>query len=142
MPVEFHATTIFAVRHDGQCAMSGDGQVTMGNAVVMKHKAKKFLIPLYLCFIIPGVIYTVYWIFANYAIALDDKKGKMPLYDLYDLHINYLFNYESKIIPKVFVSKIFEISKKVFKLLKCKGMARLDFIIKNNDSIYSTSIIF
>lgn len=41
MPVEFHATTIFAVRHDGQCAMSGDGQVTMGNAVVMKHKAKK-----------------------------------------------------------------------------------------------------
>jgi ATP-dependent HslUV protease subunit HslV len=41
MPVEFHATTIFAVRHNGACAMSGDGQVTMGNAVVMKHKAKK-----------------------------------------------------------------------------------------------------
>ncbi|WP_407272172.1 ATP-dependent protease subunit HslV [Radiobacillus sp. PE A8.2] len=38
---EFHATTIFAVQHNGQCAMSGDGQVTMGNAVVMKHKAKK-----------------------------------------------------------------------------------------------------
>ncbi|MBU5267812.1 ATP-dependent protease subunit HslV [Virgibacillus proomii] len=37
----FHATTIFAVKHNGQCAMSGDGQVTMGNAVVMKHKAKK-----------------------------------------------------------------------------------------------------
>ncbi|MBO8155247.1 MAG: ATP-dependent protease subunit HslV [Bacillaceae bacterium] len=37
----FHATTIFAVRHNGECAMSGDGQVTMGNAVVMKHKAKK-----------------------------------------------------------------------------------------------------
>lgn len=36
-----HATTIFAVRHNGQCAMSGDGQVTLGNAVVMKHKAKK-----------------------------------------------------------------------------------------------------
>ncbi|MBY7143644.1 ATP-dependent protease subunit HslV [Virgibacillus sp. NKC19-3] len=38
---EMHATTIFAVRHNGQCAMSGDGQVTLGNAVVMKHKAKK-----------------------------------------------------------------------------------------------------
>ncbi|MBT2681344.1 ATP-dependent protease subunit HslV [Bacillus sp. ISL-35] len=38
---EFHATTIFAVQHKGQCAMSGDGQVTMGNAVVMKHTAKK-----------------------------------------------------------------------------------------------------
>ncbi|WP_303700060.1 ATP-dependent protease subunit HslV [Lentibacillus sp. CBA3610] len=41
MAAEIHATTIFAVRHGGQCAMSGDGQVTMGNAVVMKHKAKK-----------------------------------------------------------------------------------------------------
>jgi ATP-dependent HslUV protease subunit HslV len=37
----FHATTIFAVHHNGQCAMSGDGQVTFGNAVVMKHTAKK-----------------------------------------------------------------------------------------------------
>ncbi|MEW8971877.1 ATP-dependent protease subunit HslV [Mesobacillus jeotgali] len=38
---EFHATTIFAVQHKGKCAMSGDGQVTFGNAVVMKHTAKK-----------------------------------------------------------------------------------------------------
>ena len=38
---EFHATTIFAIHHNGQCAMAGDGQVTMGNAVVMKHTAKK-----------------------------------------------------------------------------------------------------
>ncbi|WP_216827995.1 ATP-dependent protease subunit HslV [Alkalihalobacterium elongatum] len=37
----FHATTIFAVQHNGQCAMTGDGQVTFGNAVVMKHTAKK-----------------------------------------------------------------------------------------------------
>lgn len=41
MSVEMHATTIFAIMHKGQCAMSGDGQVTLGNAVVMKHKAKK-----------------------------------------------------------------------------------------------------
>lgn len=41
MSNEFHATTIFAIQHKGQCAMSGDGQVTMGNAVVMKHKARK-----------------------------------------------------------------------------------------------------
>lgn len=38
---EAHATTIFAVKHNGQCAMSGDGQVTLGNAVIMKHNAKK-----------------------------------------------------------------------------------------------------
>ncbi|WP_170007423.1 ATP-dependent protease subunit HslV [Bacillus fonticola] len=38
---QFHATTIFAVQHNGQCAMAGDGQVTFGNAVVMKHTARK-----------------------------------------------------------------------------------------------------
>ncbi|MGG4488921.1 ATP-dependent protease subunit HslV [Metabacillus idriensis] len=38
---QFHATTIFAVQHNGKCAMAGDGQVTFGNAVVMKHTAKK-----------------------------------------------------------------------------------------------------
>ncbi|THE14461.1 ATP-dependent protease subunit HslV [Bacillus timonensis] len=37
----FHATTIFAVKHKGQSAMAGDGQVTFGNAVVMKHTARK-----------------------------------------------------------------------------------------------------
>ncbi|MHA6251305.1 ATP-dependent protease subunit HslV [Oceanobacillus sp. CAU 1775] len=41
MSNQMHATTIFAIQHDGQCAMCGDGQVTLGNAVVMKHKAKK-----------------------------------------------------------------------------------------------------
>lgn len=41
MTSQFHATTIFAIQHNGQSAMSGDGQVTLGNAVVMKHKAKK-----------------------------------------------------------------------------------------------------
>ncbi|RSK27019.1 ATP-dependent protease subunit HslV [Bacillus sp. HMF5848] len=38
---QFHATTIFAIQHQGSCAMAGDGQVTFGNAVVMKHTAKK-----------------------------------------------------------------------------------------------------
>ncbi|KXH79971.1 ATP-dependent protease subunit HslV [Sporosarcina sp. HYO08] len=39
--MEIHATTIFAIRHKGSCAMSGDGQVTVGNTVVMKHTARK-----------------------------------------------------------------------------------------------------
>ncbi len=38
---QFHATTIFAIQHKGKCAMAGDGQVTFGNAVVMKHTARK-----------------------------------------------------------------------------------------------------
>ncbi|GGI14242.1 ATP-dependent protease subunit HslV [Bacillus sp. JJ664] len=37
----FHATTIFAIQHNGKSAMAGDGQVTFGNAVVMKHTARK-----------------------------------------------------------------------------------------------------
>ncbi|HUP44712.1 MAG TPA: ATP-dependent protease subunit HslV [Thermoanaerobaculia bacterium] len=35
-----HATTIICVRRDGQVAMAGDGQVTIGNTV-MKHGAAK-----------------------------------------------------------------------------------------------------
>ncbi|PPA72064.1 ATP-dependent protease subunit HslV [Jeotgalibacillus proteolyticus] len=38
---QFHATTIFAVQHKGNSAMAGDGQVTFGNAMVMKHTARK-----------------------------------------------------------------------------------------------------
>ena len=36
----FHAT-ILAVKKDGHTAVAGDGQVTMGNAVIMKNTARK-----------------------------------------------------------------------------------------------------
>lgn len=40
--IQFHATTIVAVRRgDGDICIGGDGQVTMGETTVMKHKAKK-----------------------------------------------------------------------------------------------------
>src|SRR5690242_20720614 len=42
---QVHATTILAVRHKGQGAIGGDGQVTLGN-VVMKNDARKIR-PLY-----------------------------------------------------------------------------------------------
>ncbi|RXZ76967.1 ATP-dependent protease subunit HslV [Paenibacillaceae bacterium] len=41
MEMQFHATTICAVRHEGKGAIAGDGQVTFGNSMVMKHSAKK-----------------------------------------------------------------------------------------------------
>lgn len=41
MSQTFHATTIFAIRHNGEGAVAGDGQVTFGNSMVMKHQAKK-----------------------------------------------------------------------------------------------------
>ena len=37
----FNATTIIAVKKDGHTAVAGDGQVTMGNAVIMKNTARK-----------------------------------------------------------------------------------------------------
>jgi ATP-dependent HslUV protease subunit HslV len=37
----FHATTIFAVRTSAGGAMAGDGQVTFGNAMIMKATARK-----------------------------------------------------------------------------------------------------
>jgi ATP-dependent HslUV protease subunit HslV len=38
---QFHATTIFAIRHQGKGAIAGDGQVTFGNSMIMKGHAKK-----------------------------------------------------------------------------------------------------
>ncbi len=38
--MEFHGTTILAVRREGKVAVAGDGQVTLNNNVV-KHRARK-----------------------------------------------------------------------------------------------------
>ncbi len=40
LEMNFHGTTIIAVRHKGKTAVAGDGQVTLNNTVV-KHHAKK-----------------------------------------------------------------------------------------------------
>ncbi len=37
----FQATTIIAVRRNGQIAIAGDGQVTFGQNTIMKHNANK-----------------------------------------------------------------------------------------------------
>ncbi|MBK7921223.1 MAG: ATP-dependent protease subunit HslV [Veillonella sp.] len=39
--IEFNATTICAVKKDNRVAIAGDGQVTMGQSVVMKNTAQK-----------------------------------------------------------------------------------------------------
>ena len=38
---QFRGTTICAVKRDGVIAIAGDGQVTMGDSVIMKNGAKK-----------------------------------------------------------------------------------------------------
>ncbi len=39
--MQLKGTTILAVKHGARIVIAGDGQVTMGQAVVMKHGAKK-----------------------------------------------------------------------------------------------------
>ena len=41
MSIEFHGTTICAVKRNGITAIAGDGQVTMGESVVFKNNAVK-----------------------------------------------------------------------------------------------------
>jgi len=76
MSQEMHATTIFAVKHNGECAMSGDGQVTLGNSVVMKHKAKKVR-KLYNGQVLAGFAGSVADAFTLY----EKFEGKLETYD-------------------------------------------------------------
>jgi ATP-dependent HslUV protease subunit HslV len=39
--MDLKGTTILVVRKDGKTAMAGDGQVTLGQSIIMKHKARK-----------------------------------------------------------------------------------------------------
>ena len=39
--MEMHGTTIVAVRNEKGVVIAGDGQVTMGERMVMKHSARK-----------------------------------------------------------------------------------------------------
>jgi len=38
--IDFHGTTIVAVRRDGKVAIAGDGQITLGNTVMKKSAVK------------------------------------------------------------------------------------------------------
>ena len=40
MPLEFHSTTVIGLTHNGRTVIGGDGQVTVGNAI-MKQSARK-----------------------------------------------------------------------------------------------------
>ncbi len=44
MSIELHGTTILAVKKNGHVTMAGDGQVTLGQTMVMKHTARKIRI--------------------------------------------------------------------------------------------------
>ncbi|HET7522088.1 MAG TPA: ATP-dependent protease subunit HslV [Bacillales bacterium] len=75
----FHATTIFAVQHNGKSAMAGDGQVTLGNSVVMKHSARKVR-KLYKGRVIAGFAGSVadaFTLFEKFEAKLEEYNGNL-----------------------------------------------------------------
>lgn len=76
MEGQFKGTTIFAICHKGQRAMSGDGQVTLGEATIMKHQATKVR-RLYNGKVLAGFAGTVADAFTLY----EKFEGKLEAYD-------------------------------------------------------------
>lgn len=75
----FHATTIVAVRHQGQVALAGDGQVTFGGNTVMKHNAKKVR-KLYHGKVVAGFAGSVadaFTLFSKFEARLEEYNGNM-----------------------------------------------------------------
>lgn len=73
-----HATTIIAVRRNGQVAMAGDGQVTVGD-VVLKHTARK-LRPLYQDRVLAGfagAVADALTLFEKFEGQLDRYRGNL-----------------------------------------------------------------
>jgi ATP-dependent HslUV protease subunit HslV len=73
-----HATTIVAVRHRGQVALAGDGQVSIGNTIV-KAGARKVR-RLYQDRILAGFAGTAadaFTLFARFEAKLDEHRGSL-----------------------------------------------------------------
>ena len=73
-----HATTVICIRRDGQVAMAGDGQVTVGNTI-MKHGAAKVR-RLYHDKIIAGFAGSAadaFALFSRFEAKLEEYRGNM-----------------------------------------------------------------
>src|SRR5690625_3993161 len=79
---KLHATTIFAIQHNNQSAMSGDGQVTLGESVIMKQSAKKVR-RLFKGQVIAGIAGSVadaFTLFEKFEIKLEEFDGNLMSY--------------------------------------------------------------
>ena len=83
MPAEsvaaFRATTVVAVRHRGQVALAGDGQVSIGQTIV-KASARKVR-KLYNGGIVAGfagAAADAFTLFARFEAKLDEHRGNLP----------------------------------------------------------------
>ena len=75
----FHATTVLAVRHRGQVAMAGDGQVTIGQTVVKAgaRKVRKVHGDRVLAGFAGTAAYA-FTLFARFEAKLDEHRGNLP----------------------------------------------------------------
>jgi ATP-dependent HslUV protease, peptidase subunit HslV len=75
----FHATTVLCVRHRGQVAVAGDGQVTIGNTVV-KAGARKVR-KLHHDRVVAGfagAAADAFTLFARFESKLEEHRGNLP----------------------------------------------------------------
>lgn len=76
----FHGTTIVAVRRDNKVAIAGDGQVTFGGNMILKHQAKKVR-RLYQGRVIAGFAGSVadaFTLFEKFEKKLEEYRGNLP----------------------------------------------------------------
>jgi ATP-dependent HslUV protease subunit HslV len=74
----FHATTVLAVRHRGQVAIAGDGQVTIGNTVVKAgaRKVRKLYHDRVLAGF-AGAAADAFTLFARFEARLEEHRGNL-----------------------------------------------------------------
>jgi ATP-dependent HslUV protease subunit HslV len=79
MTEPFHATTVLCVRHRGQVAIAGDGQVTIGNTVVKAgaRKVRKLHHDKVLAGF-AGAAADAFTLFARFEAKLDEHRGNLP----------------------------------------------------------------
>ena len=79
MTGQFHATTVLCVRHRGQVAVAGDGQVTIGTTVVKAgaRKVRKLYHDKVLAGF-AGAAADAFTLFARFEAKLDEHRGNLP----------------------------------------------------------------
>jgi ATP-dependent HslUV protease subunit HslV len=78
MTEQFHATTVLCVRHRGQVAIAGDGQVTIGNTVVKAgaRKVRKLHHDKVLAGF-AGAAADAFTLFGRFEAKLDEHRGNL-----------------------------------------------------------------
>ena len=76
---QFHATTVVSVRHRGQVALAGDGQVTIGQTVVKAgaRKVRKLHHERVLAGF-AGAVADAFTLFARFEARLEEYRGDLP----------------------------------------------------------------